>query len=103
MERVLRVFPAKNWPIVQGMLLALVGLFMFLVLKQSHWSMDVGIMLLLPVSICLMSYREARRNNGKATTDRERIDASEPFMQLALAVISVLALCISVLRSFHCT
>jgi hypothetical protein len=102
MERVLKIFPAKNWPVVQGGLLVFVGLFMAWLLWQSHWNLNDLIMLIIPASFCFDSYRWARRSTAKATTDRERIEANEPFVGMALAVISVLALCISILRSSHC-
>lgn len=102
MEKVLKAFPEKNWSVVQGGLLVVVGLFMAWLLWQSHWNLNNLIMLIIPASFCFGSYRWARRSTAKATTDRERIEANEPFIATALAVISVLALCISILRSLHC-
>jgi hypothetical protein len=102
MEKVLKIFPAKNWSVVQGGLLVFVGLFMAWLLWQSHWNLNDLIMLSLPALFCFDSYRGARRSTAKATTDRGRIEANEPFIQTVLAVICVLALCISILRSSHC-
>ncbi|WP_035353856.1 hypothetical protein [Edaphobacter aggregans] len=103
MEKVLKVFPASRWPLVQGVSLTLIGIAMLLVFAQSHWNLIAAIMLVISARSCWSVYRGVQRQSQRATTDEERLDANWQLMQLMLAVVSVLSLCILFLRSGRCT
>jgi hypothetical protein len=101
MEKVLKTFPASRWPSVQVGSMAIIGLFMFLVFAQSRWSLIAALMLILSWRACLSVYKEVRKQTHKATTDAERLDANWLLMQMTVAIISLLSLCIMLLRSGH--
>ena len=98
MEKVLKVFPASRWPIVQNMMIFLIGLVMFWVFERSGWSVIAAFPLLTSATFCWSFYRGVQRQSREATTDKERLDANWPLMQLAMAVISVLGLCLMILK-----
>src|ERR1700704_5672939 len=97
-KRVLKVFPASRWPIVQNLFLGFIGLAMLLVFKQSRWDLSTGISLATSGLFCWTFYRGVQRKSREATTDKERLDANWPLMELSVAVVSLLGLCISILR-----
>ncbi len=98
MEKVLKVFPASRWPMVQDITIFLIGLFMFWVFERSGWNVIAAVALLSSATFCWSFYRGVRRQSQEATTDKERLDANWPLMQLAMAVISVLSLCLMILK-----
>lgn len=99
MDKVLKMFPARSWSLVQGITLGIVGLVMLLVLEQSHWSPGAAILLIISARSCWSVYRSTQRQSQRATTDAERLQANWQLLELAMAVIAVLSLCIFFLRT----
>ena len=101
MENVLRVFPASNWPIVQRTAMGILFADMLLVVQQSGWSLTAIIMLTLSARCCWSIYRIVEQLSLRATTDRERADANWLLLELVVAMVAVLSLCILFLRAKH--
>jgi ABC-type polysaccharide/polyol phosphate export permease len=74
---------------------------MFWVFQRSGWSVIAAFALLTSATFCWSFYRDVRRQSQEATTDKERLDANWPLMQLAVAVISVLGLCLMILKHLY--
>jgi ribose/xylose/arabinose/galactoside ABC-type transport system permease subunit len=98
MEKVLKVFPVSRWPIVQNLMLGIIGLAMFLVFKRSGWDLSTAISLATSGLFCFTFYRGVQRKSREATTAKERLDANWPLMELTIAVVSVLVLCLTILK-----
>jgi len=102
MEKAVKVFAASNWPYVQVGALVIIGLEMLLVIQQSGWSLAAASLLAVSASACWSIYQSVKQQSLRATTDRERLDANWQLLQLMIAVLSVLSLCIVFLRSGRC-
>jgi ABC-type polysaccharide/polyol phosphate export permease len=98
MKKELKVFPASRWPIVQNMMMLIIGLAMFLVFQRSGWNLLTAISLLTSAMFCWTFYRGVKRKILEATTAKERLDANWPLMELSMAVISLLGLCLTLLQ-----
>ncbi len=96
MKKELKVFPASRWPIVQNIMMLIIGLVMFWVFQRSGWNLLTAISLLTSAMFCWTFYRSVKRKSLEATTAKERLDANWPLMELA--VISLLGLCLTLLQ-----
>ena len=98
MEKVVKVFPASRWPMIQNLMLSIIGLVMFLVLKRSGWDVSTGISLATSAVFCCTFFRGVQRRSREATTAKERLDANWRLMEFTVAVVSVLVVCLTLLH-----
>ena len=95
--------PYSNWPIVQAGALGIIALGMLWVVAQAQWSLSVAVWMLLPARSCWSIYREVQRQTKAATTSQERLNVNWQLAEMVFAMLSLLSLCIWILRNSHWT